>query len=470
MVLLNVAATRGPMPLWAGYKMQNFAPALTLRAVAEMVLPVDHAGISRVEGRSKMNDTVSTDVTGALDCDVKSIFDMGVTAITFFLQFDDEPVPAVEWPAKRSVTSVLMTAQRAKSRFALTCQHAQVLTHVCCRSFYWPDDIPAGQNQAVRDVANRMVGMLRADPGEYGGFSDPESARHKNNQFLWRLAQISLDLSPSISTMKDQHCRVPRIFVDAVGRPAANRKVRRIPTRNSADPVITTNTRAAHTHAAQVADGDSVYEEAQGLDDNDFLLEPTDSQAHADPVMADQALNDAVILNATLRESNADAALTDVRGVSTASIDVEMVGAHVPSSQGCNDGDFLLGPTDSQAHADPVMANQALNDAAILNATVRESNADVAPVDAEVVEPAVVIIDHNAASIDVVTEEPASSSLTQTRLEKYGQQLRNILETSFMWSKQLVQIQPPRAATPRCCGQVSESACEEQCQSASTPQ
>ena len=50
--------------------MRNFAPALTLRAVAEMLLPHDHAEISRVEGRPKMADAVVTDVTGALDCGV----------------------------------------------------------------------------------------------------------------------------------------------------------------------------------------------------------------------------------------------------------------------------------------------------------------------------------------------------------------------------------------------------------------
>ena len=114
MVLLNVAAARGPVPLWPGYRMRNFAPALTLRAVSEMVLPADHADISRVGGRSKMNDAnMSTDVTGALDCDVQSIFNMGVTAFIFFLQFDDEPQ---EQPVTQSVTSVLMAAQRARSR------------------------------------------------------------------------------------------------------------------------------------------------------------------------------------------------------------------------------------------------------------------------------------------------------------------------------------------------------------------
>ena len=60
MVLLNVAATRGPAALWPGYRMRNFAPALTLRApvraMAEMLLPHDHAEISRVEGRPTMAD------------------------------------------------------------------------------------------------------------------------------------------------------------------------------------------------------------------------------------------------------------------------------------------------------------------------------------------------------------------------------------------------------------------------------
>ena len=65
MVLLNVAATRGPMALWAGYRMQNFAPELTLREVVEMVLPADHSDIARVEGRTRMDDKTVTDVTGA---------------------------------------------------------------------------------------------------------------------------------------------------------------------------------------------------------------------------------------------------------------------------------------------------------------------------------------------------------------------------------------------------------------------
>ena len=81
MVLLNVAATRGPGGLWPGYRMQNFAPTLTLRDVGEMVLPADHSDISRVEGRSRMDDNTTSDITGALDCDVKSVFRMGVTAI-----------------------------------------------------------------------------------------------------------------------------------------------------------------------------------------------------------------------------------------------------------------------------------------------------------------------------------------------------------------------------------------------------
>jgi hypothetical protein len=95
MVLLNVAATRGPAALWPGYRMRNFAPALTLRAVAEMLLPHDHAEISRVEGRPKMADAVVTDVTGALDCGVGDIYQMGVSAVKFFLKFEDvvEPPP-----------------------------------------------------------------------------------------------------------------------------------------------------------------------------------------------------------------------------------------------------------------------------------------------------------------------------------------------------------------------------------------
>ena len=73
MVLLNVAATRGPAALWPGYRMRNFAPALTLRAVAEMLLPHDHAEISRVEGRPTMADAVVTDVTGALAWSIAAV-------------------------------------------------------------------------------------------------------------------------------------------------------------------------------------------------------------------------------------------------------------------------------------------------------------------------------------------------------------------------------------------------------------
>jgi hypothetical protein len=59
--------------------MRNFALALALRAVAEMLLPHD-----RVEGRPKMADAVVTDVTGALDCGVGDIYQMGVSAVKVF--------------------------------------------------------------------------------------------------------------------------------------------------------------------------------------------------------------------------------------------------------------------------------------------------------------------------------------------------------------------------------------------------
>ena len=56
---------------------------------------------------------MSTDVIGALDCDVQSIFKLSVTAFTFFLQVDEEPK---EQFVEKSATGVLMAAQRARPR------------------------------------------------------------------------------------------------------------------------------------------------------------------------------------------------------------------------------------------------------------------------------------------------------------------------------------------------------------------
>ena len=116
MVLLNVAATRGPAALWPGYRMRNFAPALTLRQVAEQILPADHAEISRVEGRPKMDSSDFSDLTEALDCGVGDIFKMGVSAMKFFLRFDDEPAADAAAEETRSIASVLIAAEKARSR------------------------------------------------------------------------------------------------------------------------------------------------------------------------------------------------------------------------------------------------------------------------------------------------------------------------------------------------------------------
>ena len=310
-----------------------------------------------------------------------------------------------------------------------------------CRSLYWPDDIPRGQNQAVRDVANQMVGILRADPDEYGGFSDLECARHKDNQFLWRLAQISLDLSPAIHTLETKHCKVPAIFVDAVGRPAvdrpaATRKRCRNATGNAASTIYASPASTNNGNAYNSTDGSNIYNQAQGLDDGDFLLEHPIKGLHADPAMADQALNDAAILNAAARESNAavhvasndvemeeptvvsisadaaageqPAALIDVDATANAASTINASntgnstnspdGSNVHNqAQGLDDGEFLLEHPDQGLHADPTMADQVLNDAAILNAAARGSNAGVASNDAsndvEMEEPAVVSAD-----------------------------------------------------------------------------
>ena len=96
--------------------MRNFAPALTLRAVAEMLLPHDHAEISRVEGRPKMADAVVTDVTGALDCGVGDIYQMGVSAVKFFLKFED----VVEPPPEKNAATAMMQAEKPRARCTLS--------------------------------------------------------------------------------------------------------------------------------------------------------------------------------------------------------------------------------------------------------------------------------------------------------------------------------------------------------------
>ena len=85
--------------------MRNFAPALTLRAVAEMLLPHDHAEISRVEGRPTMADAMVTDVAGALDCGVGDIYKMGVSAMKFSLKFEDVAEPP---PEENAATAMII--------------------------------------------------------------------------------------------------------------------------------------------------------------------------------------------------------------------------------------------------------------------------------------------------------------------------------------------------------------------------
>lgn len=58
--------------------------------------------------------------------------------------------------------------------------------------------------------------MVRADPDEYGGFLDEASAQSRENQFFWRLGQVTLDIAPQFRSMKSRSAHVPSIFLNAI--------------------------------------------------------------------------------------------------------------------------------------------------------------------------------------------------------------------------------------------------------------
>jgi len=84
--------------------------------------------------------------------------------------------------------------------------------------FAWPPDYPAGQNQTTRDTINKLLGILRSDSEEYGGFGSQHDADHPDNRFFWRLAAIADQICPFEKTLADRSCHIPKVFIYATGK------------------------------------------------------------------------------------------------------------------------------------------------------------------------------------------------------------------------------------------------------------
>ena len=59
MVFMNIAARRGPSPLWAGFDGKVLAGSMTLLQVAQQLLPEDHTDVVEVKVQQKMDSASS---------------------------------------------------------------------------------------------------------------------------------------------------------------------------------------------------------------------------------------------------------------------------------------------------------------------------------------------------------------------------------------------------------------------------
>ena len=90
---------------------------------------------------------------------------------------------------------LLMQAGNASAPTKLP-RAAALLMAASNKQYHWPTGYVKGSSQAIRDIANRLLSILRADPAQYAGFRSTTAAQHVDNQFFWALAQISYDLVP----------------------------------------------------------------------------------------------------------------------------------------------------------------------------------------------------------------------------------------------------------------------------------
>ena len=161
MVLMNFAATRGPKQLWPGYTMRNVDPAITLHDAARLVLKDDADDVVLAHGRQRTADAQFTNLVDVMDADMNDLKQMGISCVKFFLEFDHPPAAA---EAEGDLAQEMM--EEAKARAA---------------TFYWPRDWVDGATQTTRDAANCLLGTLRSNPEEYGGFAKQETADHKDH-------------------------------------------------------------------------------------------------------------------------------------------------------------------------------------------------------------------------------------------------------------------------------------------------
>ena len=107
---------------------------------------------------------------------------------------------------------LLMQAGNASAPTKLP-RAAALLMAASNKQYHWPTGYVKGSSQAIRDIANRLLSILRADPAQYAGFRSTTAAQHVDNQFFWALAQISYDLVPHAAQFKARGYGIPAVFL-----------------------------------------------------------------------------------------------------------------------------------------------------------------------------------------------------------------------------------------------------------------
>jgi hypothetical protein len=193
---LSIEVVRGPLRLRQP-QIGSYAENLTLGHIAAQFLREDAEDLKAVELRTTLESQDCHTVQGeaGLGMTVLDIRQLGCSCLKLCLAVPDgllTPVPGAVDPF-----SALMSQEQ--DTYA---------------DMHWPLDYLAGTNQAVRDIANKLLGLLRADPGEYAGFRFEEHLLQEN-QFFWALAQIMYTFVPHGDTMAARSCQIPDIFIKA---------------------------------------------------------------------------------------------------------------------------------------------------------------------------------------------------------------------------------------------------------------
>lgn len=200
MVFINVSVRRGSRELFP-YRLLDFSPALTLRDVTEHTLREDASLMVAVEARERIESGTSTTLTGdSLAATVADIKAMGLNCVSLVLAAPSSSLEPTKTQKPSAFQQMMVSAQNR------------------AQSVSWPADYPSGANQSTRDILNKLLGILRSDAKEYGGFGSDGDAAHTDNHFFWRLAVIVENVVPHAKTLSDRSCSIPKVFLQAADR------------------------------------------------------------------------------------------------------------------------------------------------------------------------------------------------------------------------------------------------------------